>query len=51
MSPNYIKSNYQDKNFKIFCEDHNNEVITNFCSILDCLKPLCPDCYIFFHYK
>lgn len=35
---------------KIYCEDHPNELLTNFCCILDCLKPLCPDC-IDYHNK
>lgn len=26
------------------CSDHDNEPITNFCSHIDCLKPLCPEC-------
>lgn len=39
----YLASNY-------FCEEHPNEPITNYCSSLDCLKPLCPEC-IDQHYK
>lgn len=26
------------------CQEHDNEPITNFCSNVDCLKPLCPEC-------
>ena len=26
------------------CEEHTGEPLTNFCSNLNCLKPLCPDC-------
>ncbi|KAL4480469.1 hypothetical protein ABPG74_020985 [Tetrahymena malaccensis] len=26
------------------CKEHPNELITNFCSCLECLKPLCPEC-------
>ena len=33
-----------DKFLKIPCFDHPNEYITNFCCLLECLKPLCPDC-------
>lgn len=27
-----------------FCQEHDNEPITNFCANVDCLKPLCPEC-------
>ena len=26
------------------CQEHDNEPVTNFCSNMDCLKPLCPEC-------
>lgn len=29
---------------QLVCPDHHNETITNYCSSLDCLKPLCPEC-------
>lgn len=48
-NPNFLTIN-PDKGLKIFCEDHPSEIITNFCCILDCLKPLCPEC-IDYHNK
>ena len=48
-NPNFLTIN-PDKGLKIFCEDHQSEIITNFCCILDCLKPLCPEC-IDYHNK
>lgn len=29
------------------CSEHPNEQITNYCSALDCLKPLCPECNLY----
>lgn len=59
-NPNYLTKHYLtqtiqaasniDKGLKIFCEDHPAEIITNFCCIMDCLKPLCPEC-IDYHNK
>lgn len=48
-NPNFLTIN-PDKGLRIFCEDHPAEIITNFCCILDCLKPLCPEC-IDYHNK
>ena len=48
-NPNFLTIN-PDKGLRIVCEDHPNEIITNFCCILDCLKPLCPEC-IDYHNK
>lgn len=48
-NPNFLTIN-PDKGLRVFCEDHPNEIITNFCCILDCLKPLCPEC-IDYHNK
>lgn len=43
------KSEYIAQNSKkIYCEDHNGQKITNFCTMT--LKPLCPEC-IDFHIK
>ncbi|EAR95289.2 kelch motif protein (macronuclear) [Tetrahymena thermophila SB210] len=38
---NHQNSYIQDLNQ---CKEHPNELITNFCSCLECLKPLCPEC-------
>ena len=35
---------------KVYCQEHKNEPITNFCANLDCMKALCPEC-IFLHTK
>ena len=48
-NPNFLTIN-PDKGLRIFCDDHPNEIITNFCCILDCLKPMCPEC-IDYHNK
>ncbi|KRX03635.1 hypothetical protein PPERSA_04187 [Pseudocohnilembus persalinus] len=37
---------------KSFCQEHPEEYLTNFCSHIQCLRPLCPDCieqHIQFH--
>ena len=34
----------------IYCKDHNDETLTNFCCLQSCLQGLCPEC-IDEHYK
>jgi len=40
---NLIVINKPNK-IKMLCESHSQEMITNYCSITECKKLLCPEC-------